>query len=367
MLSLAIDVSAGSGKSLESVTNAISRAQQGNLAGLKKLGVPLSETIIKNKDLAAALKITEDRFKDAAAQGADTLAGKMAIFNQTIGEAKEQIGGAILDALQPLAEEWLPKISSGVQGFVDGLTGVKKKGDPAYESVKKWGQETRDIVNWLGDHLYIVKGFATAVAAIWVTSKINAAVVTITTSIGLISAAYAKLAGTAAAAAEAQTASNIAAAGGVGGVGIASKIGGLLRLAPLAGLAWASKGSFKDPKTDADWAQYIVGQMKATKGWSDAEAQAYGKRMGYAGFGGAKALGGGVLRGRSYLVGEHGPEIFTPMGGGTITPNSRINGGGHTFILNGIVDAESARRTIERVLQQSSIRTGAVNINGSLI
>jgi uncharacterized protein YoxC len=85
------------------------------------------------------------------------------------------------------------------------------------------------------------------------------------------------------------------------------------------------------------------------------------------GFTGMRALGGPVTRGKSYLVGEHGPELFTPMGGGSITPNGRLNGGGHTFILNGIIDAESARRAIERVLQQSSIRTGAVNIQGSLI
>ena len=55
LLSLVMDMAAGTGKSLETVTGAITRAQQGNLAGLKKLGVPLDDTIIKNKDLAKAL------------------------------------------------------------------------------------------------------------------------------------------------------------------------------------------------------------------------------------------------------------------------------------------------------------------------
>jgi len=57
-------------------------------------------------------------------------------------------------------------------------------------------------------------------------------------------------------------------------------------------------------------------------------------------------------------------KVFIPSGSGSIRPD-RSNGGGNTFILNGIVDAESARRTIERVMQNSTLRTGAVNLAGS--
>ena len=38
-------------------------------------------------------------------------------------------------------------------------------------------------------------------------------------------------------------------------------------------------------------------------------------------FGGARAAGGPVAPGRSYLVGENGPELFTPSGHGAIAPN----------------------------------------------
>jgi hypothetical protein len=37
-------------------------------------------------------------------------------------------------------------------------------------------------------------------------------------------------------------------------------------------------------------------------------------------FGGARASGGPVLSGRSYLVGENGPELFSPSGSGAILP-----------------------------------------------
>lgn len=43
-------------------------------------------------------------------------------------------------------------------------------------------------------------------------------------------------------------------------------------------------------------------------------------------FGGAYASGGEVLGNRSYLVGENGPEMFTPRTAGTITPNSATSG-----------------------------------------
>jgi phage-related protein len=82
-------------------------------------------------------------------------------------------------------------------------------------------------------------------------------------------------------------------------------------------------------------------------------------------FTGSRAAGGTVMAGQAYRVGEFGPETFIPNGvSGRIVPNAG-SGGGNTFILNGIVDAESARRTIERVMQNSTLRTGAVNLAGS--
>jgi hypothetical protein len=40
-----------------------------------------------------------------------------------------------------------------------------------------------------------------------------------------------------------------------------------------------------------------------------------------------RAVGGPVSADRSYLVGERGPELFTPGSGGFITPNNRMGGG----------------------------------------
>ncbi len=65
---------------------------------------------------------------------------------------------------------------------------------------------------------------------------------------------------------------------------------------------------------------------------------------------GARAAGGPVMGGRSYLVGERGPEIYTPSGAGHITPNHAI-AGGHTFNFNiSTPDAGSFRHSFGQIM-----------------
>jgi hypothetical protein len=50
-----------------------------------------------------------------------------------------------------------------------------------------------------------------------------------------------------------------------------------------------------------------------------------------------RALGGPMVGGQGYLVGEKGPEIFTPSTAGTMTPNDKLGIGGATNITFNIV------------------------------
>lgn len=61
-------------------------------------------------------------------------------------------------------------------------------------------------------------------------------------------------------------------------------------------------------------------------------------------FGGARANGGPVARGQSFLVGERGPELFTPASGGSVSP---LGGSGMTvnISLPGVTDAQSFRQS----------------------
>ncbi len=80
----------------------------------------------------------------------------------------------------------------------------------------------------------------------------------------------------------------------------------------------------------------------------------------------ARAAGGSVMGGQAYRVGEFGPELFVPSGSGSVRPDA---GGGQnvTINMNGIIDGESARRSIEKLLQDSARRTGAVNFVGATL
>jgi hypothetical protein len=81
-----------------------------------------------------------------------------------------------------------------------------------------------------------------------------------------------------------------------------------------------------------------------------------------------RAVGGSVSAGQAVRVGELGSEVFIPTTGGQIVPNNKLGGGGTTIInLNGIIDGESARRSIEKLLQDSARRTGAVNFVGATL
>ena len=55
---------------------------------------------------------------------------------------------------------------------------------------------------------------------------------------------------------------------------------------------------------------------------------------------GKRAMGGPVSAGSSYMVGERGPELFTPKHGGSIVPNNALGGGSTNVVVN--VDASGS-------------------------
>jgi hypothetical protein len=82
---------------------------------------------------------------------------------------------------------------------------------------------------------------------------------------------------------------------------------------------------------------------------------------------GGRAGGGSVYGGSSYLVGERGPEVFTPGASGFVTPNGGWGGGG---VVNNYVDARGAtdpaatemavRRAINESRQQAVVQAVTV-------
>ena len=72
-------------------------------------------------------------------------------------------------------------------------------------------------------------------------------------------------------------------------------------------------------------------------------------------FGGMRAAGGPVMAGTSYLVGEKGPELYTPAMSGKIVPNHAIGGVTiqNTFNIDSRADREQLRAELGQVVATS--------------
>lgn len=63
---------------------------------------------------------------------------------------------------------------------------------------------------------------------------------------------------------------------------------------------------------------------------------------------GERAMGGSVMGGRPYLVGERGPELFVPGSNGSVVPNNRM--GGFTLAPVYNIDARGATADLQQAL-----------------
>ena len=145
LLTLGLDVSAGSGRDLSSVTMALSRAAMGNFAALKRLGVPISENTIKTKDLKAATQELNALFGGSAAVNASTFSGQMDRLKFALGELSESVGALLLPTLTRLADAAADMIKvfgdNGVGGVLDALgKGLKDNANNADGTVSGLGR-----------------------------------------------------------------------------------------------------------------------------------------------------------------------------------------------------------------------------------
>jgi hypothetical protein len=73
-------------------------------------------------------------------------------------------------------------------------------------------------------------------------------------------------------------------------------------------------------------------------------------------FGGARAMGGPVSSGKSYLVGERGPEIFTPSSAGNVISNEKTMAGGKggsTYYIDARGADQTGLARLEAMIRQT--------------
>jgi hypothetical protein len=117
LLNLALNISAGTGKDLGAVSDALSKAFNGQLGPLKKLDPALASLIENGATTDEVFAALGKTFKGAASTSANTASGKMKSFTIQMGEFKESIGAAVF----PIVDKLLPAFKS-VADFVTNNT-----------------------------------------------------------------------------------------------------------------------------------------------------------------------------------------------------------------------------------------------------
>jgi hypothetical protein len=351
---LATEIAAGTGKDYETVVMALAKANDGQFMALKKLGItlgdnannakeytaenaklakmqtelnnnlrdfgPTSDEYVKSQEKVAAQQEIVNglgaagidwvgelskEFGGSAAAAAKTYAGQMAILKERLGEFQESIGAKLL----PVMGNLLTMVLDVAKGFggedPEGLSERARElaGDFEGNGANSLGGSLRAVANAF-TALYTVITEDGDPATTSLQSFANS-LESVANAINSIAAAYQK------GAAALQFINNVD-----------------QRVADFLGVPESQRGT--------------MGKKKS------------------------KAVGGSVNANEPYRVGEFGPELFIPNRSGSIAPNSNL-GQGVTIIMNGVIDGESARRSIERLLQDSSRRTGAVNLVGATL
>jgi hypothetical protein len=104
LLNLALDISASTGKDVNAVTTALSRAYLGNNTALTRLGVGLTKADLKTKSFEEITTQLADTFAGSATAAANTFSGQLAILSVGAANASEIIGTGLIDALTELGE-----------------------------------------------------------------------------------------------------------------------------------------------------------------------------------------------------------------------------------------------------------------------
>jgi len=193
LLNLALDLSVASGKPLETVSNALGKAYDGNTLALGKLGLGLDETTLKSGDLGTIIGTLETTFGEFAEGAAETTAVKLERIRIAGDEAKEQIGTALLPTVQKLSDFVLNSVVPNLTSFINGLSGqgsLTEASGNATSGAFKFGEQIKKVLKTVvsfKNELIILAG---VIATVFVVSKISAAVVTTIALINTLIRAY---------------------------------------------------------------------------------------------------------------------------------------------------------------------------------
>ena len=157
-LTLALDISAATGKSVEAVSNALGKAYEGNSTALARLGIGLSTAEIKSLGLDGTMKKLAETFQGAATVQANTLEGQIARLQVAFDEAKETVGAALLPTLQKLLDYFVNTVIPNFIKFKDAAIA------PVTQAIERNKESLTILYNFIRQYIIpiIVEGFGDA-------------------------------------------------------------------------------------------------------------------------------------------------------------------------------------------------------------
>ena len=121
-LGLALDISAGTGKDLGSVSSALAKGFSGQTTALSRLGAGLSKATLASGDMDAILGELNDKFSGQASAAVQGYAGQVALLNVALANSAEIIGKDLLDSINLISgANGIGKTTSAIENMATSI------------------------------------------------------------------------------------------------------------------------------------------------------------------------------------------------------------------------------------------------------
>jgi hypothetical protein len=168
LLTLSLDVAAGSTVDLVTVNQDLANAYLGNTRGLGKYGLGLSKAQLKTLKFDDAVTLLTKNFKGAAGDELTTYEGKMRVLGEAAGNAQEIIGGGLIESLLILSG------NTSVEELSDDMVKLAENTRAALVEISSWGKDVFDAFSYganvlekfINCNLLLVKPENTSVAVL---------------------------------------------------------------------------------------------------------------------------------------------------------------------------------------------------------
>ena len=222
LLGTALNVSAGTGKDLQTVSLALAKASNGNLGALTRLGIQLDADTIKSKNFDKALVVLNKTFKDQADVRAKTLEFRLKGLSIAYGEIIETLGYALLPVIEKFAgviqTKVLPQLEAWINANKDRLAAGL---ETILTQVPILIENVTNLFAAINRNIGTIKILGALLVSTFAATKVYAGVVALAGAVNILTAAFGRQAAAATAA----------------GTATAFATGGASALAAVAGLA----------------------------------------------------------------------------------------------------------------------------------